>query len=399
MASCIGSLGLLLSLTIQILDQSTDAFSCILYYVEGQMCAAVATLVLIFFPGAMIAYVELRGVCRGKGSVWKALAYLVLAPLWTIIIHLYSLCDERYVKKALLFKTVEGFLEAGPQLALQLSLLFRGQVTETSLLALGDPFNLTTKNQDVILEMLGRTYESDHVYWFGWVHVISVCVSFISIFSSTVFFNDIEQGCALDVCGKVVFSLPYFFFTLIYRCFGMALLITYFREWSSVILFFLFFVNFLCALNIGDGFPRSVTYGFWSLFVPVGYNRDPGIPLGYQLINDADQSDLPIEDSLTQKKSPINFRNRARYFLTFHILTSAFILGGSLLTMLVLVHNCRDCFRFNPEAIFSKDYLTFFFLPVLGISFGLSTLLVRPYYRFECTSNPELSKPKGNVIL
>ncbi|CAB4064982.1 unnamed protein product [Lepeophtheirus salmonis] len=303
MASCIGSLGLLLSLTIQILDQSTDAFSCILYYVEGQMCAAVATLVLIFFPGAMIAYVELRGVCRGKGSVWKALAYLVLAPLWTIIIHLYSLCDERYVKKALLFKTVEGFLEAGPQLALQLSLLFRGQVTETSLLALGDPFNLTTKNQDVILEMLGRTYESDHVY-------------------CTVFFNDIEQGCALDV---------------------------------------------------------SVTYGFWSLFVPVGYNRDPGIPLGYQLINDADQSDLPIEDSLTQKKSPINFRNRARYFLTFHILTSAFILGGSLLTML--------------------DYLTFFFLPVLGISFGLSTLLVRPYYRFECTSNPELSKPKGNVIL
>ncbi|QQP48598.1 XK-related protein, partial [Caligus rogercresseyi] len=28
-----------------------------------------------------------------------------------------------------------------------------------------------------------------------------------------------------------------------------------------------------------------------------------------------------------------------------------FILGGSLLAMIVLVHNCPSCFRFNPEAI------------------------------------------------
>ena len=38
----------------------------------------------------------------------------------------YSFCDERYVKTALFFKALEGFIEAGPQLALQLSLLFQG---------------------------------------------------------------------------------------------------------------------------------------------------------------------------------------------------------------------------------------------------------------------------------
>ena len=37
-----------------------------------------------------------------------------------------SFCDERYVKTALFFKALEGFIEAGPQLALQLSLLFQG---------------------------------------------------------------------------------------------------------------------------------------------------------------------------------------------------------------------------------------------------------------------------------
>ena len=36
--------------------------------------------------------------------------------------------------------------------------------------------------------------------------------------------------------------------------------------------------------SIGDDFGRSVSYGLWSLLVPVGYNRDPASPLGYSNI-------------------------------------------------------------------------------------------------------------------
>ena len=44
----------------------------------------------------------------------------------------YSLYDERYVKSALFFKTLEGFVEAGPQFALQFSLLLKGRWGESS---------------------------------------------------------------------------------------------------------------------------------------------------------------------------------------------------------------------------------------------------------------------------
>ncbi|QQP48599.1 XK-related protein, partial [Caligus rogercresseyi] len=83
---------------------------------------------------------------------------------------------------------------------------------------------------------------------------------------------------------------------------GMALLITYFREWSLPIIFVLFFLNFLSALNMRDGFPRSVTYGFWSLFVPVGYNRDPSVPLGYQLVSDANKWNFPLKIPVLPRK-------------------------------------------------------------------------------------------------
>ena len=45
---------------------------------------------------------------------------------------LFSLYDERYVQSALFYKTLEGFIEAGPQFALQFSLLLRGHWSESS---------------------------------------------------------------------------------------------------------------------------------------------------------------------------------------------------------------------------------------------------------------------------
>ena len=44
----------------------------------------------------------------------------------------FSFCDERYVQSALFYKTLEGFIEAGPQFALQFSLLLRGHWSQSS---------------------------------------------------------------------------------------------------------------------------------------------------------------------------------------------------------------------------------------------------------------------------
>ncbi len=44
--------------------------------------------------------------------------------------------DPCYIRTAFYFKTLEGFVEAGPQLALQLSLLFRGNWTDSSMRAI-----------------------------------------------------------------------------------------------------------------------------------------------------------------------------------------------------------------------------------------------------------------------
>ena len=71
----------------------------------------------------------------------------------------FSFCDERYVKTALFFKALEGFIEAGPQLALQLSLLFQGGWGESSKLVM-EPImpELTFDNEtDMTTTMLPET--------------------------------------------------------------------------------------------------------------------------------------------------------------------------------------------------------------------------------------------------
>ena len=133
---------------------------------------------------------------------------------------------------------------------------------------------------------------SDARYYFGCLHIASVIVSFISIWSSSIIFNDVENSerqttydittmsfeegkscCSKKNVGKIIFGAPFFLFTLIFRAIGLALLICFLQLWSGVIIFGLFFVNVLAALFIGDDINRSFTYALWSLFVPVGYSR------------------------------------------------------------------------------------------------------------------------------
>ncbi len=124
---------------------------------------------------------------------------------------------------------------------------------------------------------------ADARYYFGVAHIASVISSFLSIWTSSLIFNDLESDihcqneggkcCAPKLIGKIVFGAPYLLATLIYRAVGMALLICFVELWSGMIIFGIFFINVLTALSIGDDFHRALAYALWSLFVPVGYSR------------------------------------------------------------------------------------------------------------------------------
>lgn len=285
------NLGLFFSLLIHVIDQSTDVFAAVLFYFEGHIYTSFITLALVFLPGFCISITELRKTfCTDSCSFIKAIGYLLLSPLWAIIIHIYSFFDERYVQTAIFFKTIEGFVEAGPQLALQLSLLLKGSWAESSFLVIGPVLSeylpeqnetememeITTTmlpmttilpteelNEDVhngSLVIFDRVYDADARYYFGCLHIASVIVSFISIWSSSVIFNDVENSerqttydittmsfeegkscCSKKNVGKIIFGAPFFLFTLIFRAIGLALLICFLQLWSGVIIFGLFF--------------------------------------------------------------------------------------------------------------------------------------------------------------
>ena len=97
-------------LNMFLIFQGTDIFAAVLFYFEGYHAQSFITIGLVFLPGFCIYISELRRSFCTKPcvSLPKAIGYLLFSPLWAIVIHIYSLCDERYVKSALYFKTLQG---------------------------------------------------------------------------------------------------------------------------------------------------------------------------------------------------------------------------------------------------------------------------------------------------
>ena len=211
------------------------------------------------------------------------------------------------------------------------------------------------------------------------------------------------------MAGKLIFGAPFFFSTIIFRSLGIALIICFFQSWSGVIIFGLFFINVLTALFIGDDFHRSCVYALWSMFVPVGYSRlvlvtlnfamiwiiefvihfrDPSTYIGY--------SKVPMNETIESPniKDIDRSKERAKHFLTIHVFSSIFILGTSLLVMLIMVFTSPDLS--SEKVAFPLSWLTHFFLPILGLSLGASVLLVRCYHRCDWSGG---EKPSGNIIV
>ena len=86
---------------------------------------------------------ELKDMWNANGNLLRALLFLIMCPLWAVLTHLYSLFHTQWREKALMLKTMEGFLCSAPQLVLQLSFWMRGTLTAPLEQVLSEQFNIT----------------------------------------------------------------------------------------------------------------------------------------------------------------------------------------------------------------------------------------------------------------
>ena len=153
------------SFLLYMLDQGTDALTSLLFFLDvsirkvphicftflykkGHYLEGILTAVLIVIPGLAACILELRDMWRGKGNIMKAMVFLVMCPLWALLTHLFSIFNKEWQSKALMLKTMEGFLCAAPQLVLQLSFWMRGTLTSPMEMILAEQFNVTKQNQE-----------------------------------------------------------------------------------------------------------------------------------------------------------------------------------------------------------------------------------------------------------
>ena len=102
---------------------------------------------------------------RGRGNCLLAGLYLLLCPLWVLLTHLYSIFNPRWQSKALMLKSMEGFLCAGPQLVLQLALWMRGTLTSPLQLVLSDHIDvqLSTSDPEALAEAANSSVQVQEV--------------------------------------------------------------------------------------------------------------------------------------------------------------------------------------------------------------------------------------------
>ena len=154
-------------------------------------------------------------------------------------------------------------------------------------------------------------------------------------------------------------------------------------EPTNFLVFLKTFITFWTSWNY-----FQISQSFWTFFVFIF--RDPSSHLGYTKVP---LGELYPETSPTDKDIERS-RQRGKHFLTIHVLTSIFILGSSLIAMLIIVFTNFETMQ--SKVVFPLEYLTYLFLPLLGLSLAISILLVRPYHRCDC-SGGEI--PSGNVIV
>ena len=165
------------------------------------------------------------------------------------------------------FKSLEGFLESGPQFALQSYILLIGQKKETNI-----DFDHITEADAERLAILS----------------FSILVSFVSLVKTAVNVNvpdcdprrqakQYKQNvpylklCCLKVSSFKV-SLSFFtFFCVLFRLLSLSFFLVYLRQYTLILIVTAFISNVIVLGCVGALFSIIVVLGAISIFVPNGY--------------------------------------------------------------------------------------------------------------------------------
>merc|ERR1719189_475896 len=255
-------------------------------------------------------------------------------------------------------RSLEGFIAAAGQLILNLVVLGHGVIIHSlaqliSYLTIATPADSEQKQQ---FEEMERPLKW---YW-GLIQLISLAVSFLSLLQTVFYFNECEKR-RLS-CVRMIVSIPFYTFTILYRVVALALLTIFFREYVIIPVLLLITFNTISFKLLGLDLPRSLVYGICSLTAPVGFNRckAPKLqPLGY------------VSDEVTYtERSPEQvdiLRERSKRFLALHLIFGIFVLGISLVLVYVMLNFSQLYTPLTDTTILPRQFINGYILPAIGL--------------------------------
>ena len=155
-------------------------------------------------------------------------------------------CHSRWAEECAYLRAVEGFLQSGPQLVLQLVIVFKGvlihSLRDTMKMVLEDGVwdwdffrgkrarhpNARTAS----LMLIPPPADKPARWYWGLIQVYSLALSFASLLQTCVQFNEWPKR--RHTPHKLLLVIPYFACTVAYRALAIALLFTFVGEFAAV---------------------------------------------------------------------------------------------------------------------------------------------------------------------
>eukprot|EP00092_Neocalanus_flemingeri_P029066 GFUD01031553.1.p1 GENE.GFUD01031553.1~~GFUD01031553.1.p1 ORF type:complete len:480 (-),score=73.85 GFUD01031553.1:159-1598(-) len=269
---------------MKFIDIGTDFGAAYQHFKRGDLKYGFLTLFFVYLPGFVLSvgftYWGLTAERKGDPPQRKEITcqriskyigvlflFPFLYPILQIVLGflLVALLLRRRDQVALKFmghdlkqfKSLEGFLESGPQFALQSYILMIGQKKDTNL-----DFNNITEDDAERLAILS----------------FSVLCSFMSLVKTAYQVNvpdpdprrQDKQHKENAPCFK--FTLFLFKFTcVLFRILSLSFFFVYLRQWTMLLIFTAFVSNVIILFCVGASITIIIILGAISIFVPNGY--------------------------------------------------------------------------------------------------------------------------------
>jgi len=268
---------------LPIIDVGTDFATAYQHLKYGDYLYCFLTLFFVFLPGLVLSVsMAVKGIMRKTGdppqkkdiTAARVGRYAMLVfgfPLFYPLVHIcvggfmVFLCIKRRDKEAIhfmghdlkQFKSLEGFLESGPQFTLQSYILMVGEKKGGNI-----NWDNITKDDAVRLCVL----------------CTSVLISFLSLLKTSHNVNipdpDTRRTDKQHPENAPCFSATLIIFNLLcilFRIIGFAFFCVYIQQWALLILIAAFLSNAIILRCVGCSFTMVIVLGAISVFVPNGY--------------------------------------------------------------------------------------------------------------------------------